>query len=143
MTTQRIQTALWSLFLIYYFAAKYFVGGFTGFSIPYLISVLALVLVTAILPFYLARWITGMLTSPANILISLILPVLLTAAGLSAYFMLFIAPNYPNIQLANIIHRAIEPGIAITLLLLLPHAANRFFADAETPSENEPENPAA
>lgn len=135
MTAHRIQTALWALFLIYYSAAKYFVGGFTGFSVPYLISVLVLVALTAAVPFYAARWLTNKLDDAARVAAILLVPTVLTCAGLSLYFLLYIAPSYPNIQLPNIIHRAFEPGIAISLLLLIPILAKLIRRDGDNQAE--------
>ncbi len=138
MTARRIQIIGWGLFLIYYFAAKYFVAGFTGFSVGYLVSVLILVTLTAIIPFYTARWLAGKLTGAARVAAILLLPVLLTMAGLSVFFVTFIAPNFEAIKLPDIIHRAFEPGIAITVLLLVPLIAGRISPEApEAPDASE------
>lgn len=123
MTAHKLQHWAWGLFLIYYFASKYFVGGFTGFSVGYLVSVVILVTLTGIIPFYAAKWLTGKTAGPAQIAAIFALPVMLTAAGLSIFFLLFIQPNFETIKLPAIIHRAIEPGVAITVLLLIPIVA--------------------
>lgn len=129
LIAQRIQLVGWIVFLFYYFAAKYFVGGFTGFSINYLVSVIILVLLTAIIPFYVSRWLLEKLSGNAKIIASLVAPISLTAGGLSLYFVAFIAPNFPNIVLPNILHRAIEPGVAITVLMLIPLVVSLLAAD--------------
>lgn len=135
MTAHRLQTALWAVFLIYYFAAKYFVGGFTGFSVSYLVSVIILVALTAVVPYYAARWVSGKLEDAAKIASVLLVPTVMTCVGLSLYFLLYIAPSYPNIQLPNIIHRAFEPGIAISLLLLIPSIAKLISRSSDNGAE--------
>lgn len=128
---QRLQLIGWIVFLFYYFSAKYFVGGFTGFSINYLVSVIILVLLTAVAPYYLSLWLINKSTAYVKIVVSLIAPLTLTSAGLSLYFVGFIAPNFENIALKSILHRAIEPGIAITVLMLIPVVASLVFSDGD------------
>ncbi len=128
---QRLQLIGWIVFLFYYFSAKYFVGGFTGFSINYLVSVIILVLLTAVAPYYLSFWLINKSKAYVKIIASLIAPLTLTSAGLSLYFVGFIAPNFENIALKNILHRAIEPGIAITVLMLVPIVASLVFSDGD------------
>lgn len=123
MIAQRVQLVGWIIFIFYYFTAKYFVGGFTGFSVGYLISVIMLVMMTAVIPFYTAKWLVDKSEKLAQFGFALLLPILLTGAGLSVYFVIFIAPNYPAITLPGILHRAIEPGVAISILLLVPIVA--------------------
>jgi len=126
MTAYKIQTIAWWLFFAAYFASKYFVGGFTGFSWDYLLSVVILCTLTALLPWFGAKWMIGKMEGAGRIAATLALPVALTTLGLSIFFMLFIAPNYPTIELANIIHRALMPGAAITVLLFLPDTINKL-----------------
>ncbi len=120
MVSQRIQLIGWVIFIFYYFSAKYFVGGFTGFSVAYLFSVVVLVALTAILPFYGVKWWLNRVKGPLKLVSALVLPTAIGILGLSLYFVIFIAPNYPNIKLEGILYRAIEPGVIITALLLLP-----------------------
>ena len=120
MVSQRIQLIGWVIFIFYYFSAKYFVGGFTGFSVAYLFSVVALVALTAILPFYGVKWWLNRVKGPLKLVSALVLPTAIAILGLSLYFVIFIAPNYPNIKLEGILYRAIEPGVVITALLLVP-----------------------
>ena len=126
MTAQRICTAAWLIFLVYYFAAKYFVGGFTGFSVNYLVSVIVLVLLTAVFPYYASRWLASKLSGAGNVAARLVLPLSLVAGGLSLFFVVFIAPNFPTIELAKILYRAIEPAVAISVLLFLPDLLARI-----------------
>lgn len=120
MPASKIQTILWWLLFAAYFASKYFVGGFTGFSWPYLFSVCILTALTGIVPWYVSKWITSKLSGGIFVIGGLLLPVILTTVGLSTFFIGFIAPNYPTIELAGIIHRAILPGAGITVLLFIP-----------------------
>lgn len=110
---------LWALYFLYYFASKYFVGGFTGFSWDYLFSVIYVVGLTFIIPAMISR--TALLKTDGIIKLGvlLILPIGLTMLGLSTYFYFFIAPNYETIKLPAIIYRAIEPGVVITVLLFV------------------------
>lgn len=124
MIAQRIQLVGWVIFLFYYCIAKYFVGGFTGFSIGYLISVIMLIALTAIIPFYATKWLLAKLEGWKAFAIALALPVVFTMTGLSLYFVVFIAPNYPSITLSGILHRAVEPGVVITILLMIPLIAS-------------------
>lgn len=126
MIAKRVQLVGWIIFIFYYFTAKYFVGGFTGFSIAYLISVVVLVGLTAAAPFYGVKWLLERTSGSMRFISALLLPSALAAAGLSLYFLIFIAPNYPNIELPGILHRAIEPGVAITILMLIPIAGEMF-----------------
>lgn len=132
MIAERIQLVGWIVFIFYYFSAKYFVGGFTGFSVGYLVSVVILVMLTAVIPFYTAKWLTQRTPGMPAFATALILPIALTAVGLSLYFVVFIAPNYPSITLPGIIHRAIEPGIAISILLLIPLLARLMRPEERT-----------
>ena len=134
MIAKRIQLVGWIIFIFYYFTAKYFVGGFTGFSVAYLISVLVLVVLTAAVPFYGVKWLLERSSGALKALIALALPTALAVAGLSVYFLIFIAPNYPNIELPGILYRAIEPGIAVTVLMLIP-IIGELFAKTE-PAED-------
>lgn len=128
---KRLQLTGWIIFLFYYFAAKYFVGGFTGFSINYLVSVIVLVLLTAVVPFYVSQWLTRGSQANLKIIAALVAPVALTMLGLSLYFVAFIAPNFPNITLTSILHRAIEPAIAISALMVIPVLAEIFQTDEQ------------
>ncbi|WP_262694369.1 hypothetical protein [Kordiimonas aquimaris] len=132
MQASKIQTILWWLFFAAYFASKYFVSGFTGFSWGYLLSVVVLCILTALLPWYGAKWIVSKMQGAGHIMTALVLPVALTTLGLSIFFLAFIAPNYPTIELANIIHRALMPGAAITVLLFLPDTINRLRGSNKT-----------
>lgn len=132
MIAERIQLVGWIVFIFYYFSAKYFVGGFTGFSVGYLVSVAILVMLTAVIPFYTAKWLTQRTPGMTAFATALILPIALTAVGLSLYFVVFIAPNYPSITLPGIIHRALEPGIAISILLLIPLLARLMHSKEPT-----------
>ena len=123
---EKIREWVWWGFLLAYFASKYFVGGYTGFSVNYALSVIALVMLTAILPYYFARWMTGQQKGARRISAMIMMPITGTATGLAVYFTQFIAPNYPSIELANIIHRAVLPGAAITVLLFTPLLLGRF-----------------
>lgn len=128
---KRLQLTGWIIFLFYYFAAKYFVGGFTGFSVNYLVSVIILVLLTAVVPFYISQWLTRSSQANLKIIAALVAPVALTMLGLSLYFIAFIAPNFPNITLPSILHRAIEPAIAISALMVIPVLAEIFQGDEQ------------
>ena len=131
-TAKKLQLTGWAIFLFYYFAAKYFVGGFTGFSITYLVSVIILVLLTAVVPFYISQWLTRSSKANLKIIAALVAPIGLTMLGLSLYFVAFIAPNFPNITLPSILHRAIEPAIAISVLMVIPVLAEIFQGDEQT-----------
>lgn len=139
LIAQRIQLIGWIVFLFYYFSAKYFVGGFTGFSVNYLLSVIILVALTAIVPFYLSSWIINRSDGYVKIIASLVAPILLTGLGLSLYFVSFIAPNFANITLPSILHRAIEPGLAITFLMLVPVVASFVFSDGDNDGDTQPD----
>ena len=126
MIANRVQLVGWIIFVFYYFAAKYFVGGFTGFSVVYLLSVLVLVALTAAVPFYGTKWFLKRTSGAMRLANALILPSASAAVGLSVYFLIFIAPNYPNIELVGILHRAIEPGVIVTILMLIPILGEMF-----------------
>jgi len=118
-----VQAVLWGLFLIYYCGSKYF-AGYQGYSHAYLFQVGLIVMLTAILPYYMTRLL--MTVERLRVAGILLAPSLLSMAGYGAFFIAFIAPNFPDVPAAAVILRGLVPGIVITLILSLPMLASRW-----------------
>ena len=118
MNTRNIQNALWAAFLLYYSYTKFF-AAYQGYSHAYAIQVALIVIATAILPFYLTRWLARAIPG-ARLPIMIVVPSLIALTGYAAFFFVFISPNFPQISAAQVIPRGFVPGVVISLILLLP-----------------------
>ena len=86
----------------------------------YILTTGIVVVLTAIVPFFLSYFIGRNVTSNARYLVLGLLPLILCAAGLATYFYLFIAPNAPGMSVLQVLPRAVVPGLVMGALLLLP-----------------------
>lgn len=121
-----IQASLWGIFLVYYCLSKFF-AGYQGYSHAYLIQVALIVAVTAVLPYYLSRWLGGKLES-AKVWLYLVAPSVLAMSGYGAFYVLFIAPNFPDVAAFQVVIRGLLPGAVISAILMLPMVVGRFQA---------------
>lgn len=91
----------------------------------YMISTAILVILTAIVPYFLTRVLTTKVAQPRKKWVLSFSPLVLSALGLALYFYLFIAPNAPGMSVLQILPRSILPGVVISLLLLGPSLINK------------------
>lgn len=124
-----IQQCLWFGFLLYYAAAKYLAGG-VDYSHAYAFQVAIIVTLTAIIPFYLASRL-GSVVPKGKIAILLIAPTMLSVGGYAAFFLVFIAPNFPDVPMAGVVSRGVIPGALMSALLVFPVVLERLNRDAE------------
>lgn len=118
-----IQNALWAIFLLYYCGEKFF-AGYQGYSHLYLLQVGIIVLLTAVIPFYGTK--VAMRYEPARFIVAVFLPSLLAMSGYGAFYITFIAPNFPDVPATAVIVRGIVPGVVISMILCLPAIINRW-----------------
>ena len=112
-----IQTGLWLSFLVYYCASK-FLAGYESYSHDYLIQVVIIVLLTALLPYYLSKGLLKL--ERAKAVITVLAPSLLAMTGYAGFFFVFIKPNFPSMAAEQVIVRGLLPGVVISLILALP-----------------------
>ena len=127
-----IQTGLWLSFLVYYCASKFF-AGYQGYSHAYLIQVVIIVLLTALLPYYLSKGLLKLERAKAAIIA--LAPSLLAMAGYAGFFFVFIKPNYPSMAAEQVIVRGLLPGVVISLILALPLIYALWIHRAEEAAE--------
>jgi hypothetical protein len=119
MSSTRVQAGLWILFLIIYSYRKYF-AGFDAWNTQYAIQVAILVAMTAIIPFYLVKVAIGRMEGSSELLSTLILPTVLCAIGYGIFWYTRVKPSFPDVTLMTVLPRSFFPGIAISVLLLIP-----------------------
>lgn len=120
---RNIQMLTWILFMVYYCLSKFF-AGYQGYSHAYLLQVVLIVSLTAVVPFYLSRWL--MQFNTIRLPAVFVLPSVLAMSGYAGFFAVFIAPNFPDVPAFAVIVRGLLPGIAISLILGLPGMLARF-----------------
>ncbi len=123
ITITKVQTALWVAFLSYYVLSK-FLAGFNGYSHAYAIQVGIIVLLTAILPYYLTRFSVTRRQSFAPLVVT-VLPTVLAMTGYALFFFVFIAPYNGEVPVTAVVIRGLLPGVAVTVILSLPYLADR------------------
>jgi hypothetical protein len=119
MSSARVQMGLWILFLIFYTHRKYF-AGYDAWNTEYAIQVAILVIMTAIAPFYLVKFAVGRMEGSSKLLSTLILPSVLCAIGYGVFWYTRVRPSFPDVTLMQVLPRSLLPGIAISVLLLIP-----------------------
>jgi hypothetical protein len=108
------------IFLIVYGYFKYTaVPQLMGQS-QYILTTGIVIVLTAIVPFFLSYFIARKVSSNARYVVLGLLPLLLCALGLAFYFYIFIAPNAPGMSVMQVLPRTIVPGLVMGALLLLP-----------------------
>jgi hypothetical protein len=118
VNTNRLLLGFWLIFLTYYTYLKYF-SGFDTWNAEYALQVAILVVVTAIIPYYVARWITLKQVEIKRLVIELMLPVILCAIGYTLFYYTRVKPNFPDVTLEQVMPRSLFPGISISLILLM------------------------
>lgn len=127
-----IQQCLWLTFLVIYIGHKFLAGG-GGISTNYAIQVAIIVVLTALIPFYVTSRL-GHLLVRIRVAIFAVLPVGLAMAGYATFYFVFIAPNFPEVAAADVIVRGITPGIVISAILLVPVITSRRSTTVESAS---------
>ena len=120
----RVQCGLWVLFLVGYTALKYF-AGYNAWNTQYAIQVAILVMMTAIVPFYLSKAIVGRSEGAAQWAAALLLPVVLCGLGYALFWYFRVKPSFPDVTLATVMPRSLMPGISIAVLILIPKVLRR------------------
>lgn len=124
-----IQQGLWFGFLSYYTITKFLAGG-GEYSHAYALQVGIIVMLTAIVPFYATSRLAAsrMAAARPRLRLPMLLtaPTLLSMTGYAAFFVLFIAPNFPDVTAGQVIGRGLLPGVVISALLALPLAFDRL-----------------
>lgn len=120
----RIQTGLWAVFLIYYTYLKYF-AGYNEWNTEYALQVAILVVMTAIAPFYLMKFLSGRTEGSTRWIATLILPIVLCGIGYGLFWYFRVRPNFPDVTLMTVLRRSLFPGISISALLLIPMVMKR------------------
>jgi hypothetical protein len=108
------------LFLIVYSYLKYAVAPAMLNQPGFLFSTAIMITLTAIIPYGAAFLIAQKIPSRARYGVAFIVPVLLAFAGLATYFFIFIAPSGAPVTLAQVLPRALKPGLIMGLLVLIP-----------------------
>lgn len=121
MTSQRIQQIAWFGFLIWLYYSKYIFTNPTGFNLEYTLTVFLLIVLIAIIPWYVSKKLEALTTGIGRWYVILTAPMVFTTMGLMAFYYVMIAPNFPTVELPSILHRTIMPGLSMTALLLIPY----------------------
>ncbi|GAB4528419.1 MAG: hypothetical protein Tsb0010_10950 [Parvularculaceae bacterium] len=108
----------WIFFAVY--AYLKYVRGFNGtFSILYTQTVIILLVLTAIIPYFFAYWGAqlGKRIHPGlGVLAAFALALGLCVGGYATYYFAFIAPNNPQIALSTVAPRGVWPGLVMGAL---------------------------
>jgi hypothetical protein len=107
-----------AIFLVVYSYFKYVAVPSMMGQTTYIITTSLVVLMTAIIPFYVTYFLTKKASSPSRYVLASLMPLILSGIGLSIYFYLFIAPNAPGMGVAQVLPRAILPGLVMGAILL-------------------------
>ena len=91
----------------------------------YIKSTAILVVLTAILPYFLSHFVSRKVTGNRQLMTAAILPLILCTAGLACFFYVFIAPNVPGMSVTQVLPRAIVPGLVMGAILALPSFMHR------------------
>jgi hypothetical protein len=84
----------------------------------YILTTCLVILMTAVIPFYLSCFLAKKVSSPSCYLVASLMPLVLSGIGLAIYFYLFIAPSAPSVEIAQVLPRAFLPGIAMGAILV-------------------------
>jgi hypothetical protein len=114
----KAQNIIWIIFLVLYFAQKYVADIKEDFQLGYLLNVGILVILTAVIPYYLTRLGMYLVTGKTRAVLALTLPITFSAMGLSVFFFVFIKPYVPDLPLLSILPRSLIPGIIMTIILV-------------------------
>lgn len=105
------------VFFVVYAAQKYLAVPQDGFNLSYIISTGIVVLLTALVPFLVALFVSTRGTKPVNVVTGLAAPVLLSGVGFWAYWQFFILGFAPDVPLSQVLPRALMPGLIMGALL--------------------------
>ena len=120
-------------FILFYSAQKYLAAAPAGFVPAYVTSVVILVALTALLPLAVSWACTRLFGSkPLRVTAALLLPLLLSAAGFTLYWAVYLNPAF-GVPLDVVLPRAIFPGVGLGILL----AASVLLRSAPRPSGTE------
>ena len=109
-----------AIFLVIYSVIKYRAVPELMGQPTYIKSTIILVILTAILPYFIALFVRGKMAGTSKLIASLVLPLILCLVGLATYFYVFIAPNAPGMSVTQVLPRAIIPGLVMGLILAQP-----------------------
>jgi hypothetical protein len=110
---------LWLVFFIIYAIYKY-VGSLQVWDPEFFVQVAILVVLTALIPYYVSRALAHKLTDPAKLITTIILPLALCALGYTIFYYTRVKPNFPNVSLTgDVLPRSFLPGFVMTALFLL------------------------
>lgn len=104
-------------FILFYSAQKYLAAAPAGFVPAYVTSVVILVALTALLPLVIS-WIATRLFQSKSLRITaaLVLPLVLSAAGFTLYWAVYLNPAF-SVPLGAVLPRAVFPGVGLGILL--------------------------
>jgi hypothetical protein len=118
-----------AIFLIAYSYFKYAaVPSMMGQS-TYILTTALVVLMTAIIPFYVTYFLAKAASSPSCYLIASLMPLVLSGIGLAIYFYIFIAPNAPGMGVAQVLPRALLPGLVMGAISLFSMSIQKRDAE--------------
>ena len=109
-----------TLFLLVYSYFKYTAVPSQMGEPMYMATTALLVIVTAVIPFFVARYLADRATAPNSHVFAAVVPLTLSALGLAIYFYVFIAPNAPGMAVTQVLPRSIAPGLVMSAILLIP-----------------------
>ncbi|MBX7527234.1 hypothetical protein [Qipengyuania vesicularis] len=114
------------VFLALFAAFKYFSAAPAAFSAGYLVSVIVLVLLTGVIPYFLARFAAGRAGGTAGRWVAALAVALLACcAGYAGYFKLFIEPQNLGVSMGEVALRGIYAGTIQGVLAALYATARR------------------
>ena len=114
-----------ALFLLVYSYFKYTAVPSQMGDPMYIATTALVVILTAVIPFFMARYLANKASAPKNYILAAVVPLALSALGLAIYFYVFIAPNAPGMAVTQVLPRAIVPGLVMSALLLMPMFMHR------------------
>ncbi len=126
----RFLWAATALFFVGYAAKKYFIvwPPTWDFTPGYLTFTAIVIFVTGWIPFAAALGVTRGAYSHLKLALAALTPIPLSASGYAGYWFLVIQRSYPNIELMDVVPRAIIPGALFATLLVV----ERVWAAAES-----------
>jgi hypothetical protein len=110
---------IYLIFLAVYSWQKYRAAAPASFNQGYAINVAILVTLTAIVPYVVARLAMSMTSGAGRLASAVLVPTFMAAGGFATFFFVFIAPNFPQVELMTVLPRSLTPGGVIAVILLI------------------------
>lgn len=116
--------------------------GMQSWNFGYAVQIVVIVMLAAIIPFYITTWCADPLDRSRRIVIMVIFPTVLSIAGYGMFYLAYIRPVFTSISAVEVMQGGLQPGLAITVLLLVLEwlAPIRYVPDSRDQPTSSPDN---